>query len=306
MKKRRILLALIMLIISGISLTTATYAWFTANSNVKVEEMNVKATASGGIQISADAQNWSDSVSIAQLKAVDGNILPENSTEVKSLMPLTTIGSQTTGKFDFFLGTLDDAGSQVKLTAEDESTSTNMLAFDLYFYSASAQTVFFDKTTSVGTDTSNLEYAMRLGFLYQGNDATATASEAIKLANGTSADQKIWEPYADKHTKFAIAQLGAIDGTPQTTMGGKKITNDAYVAQNASDYFSNVTTVQTNDGVQYPTSGQVSWEFEAGINKMRVYVWIEGQDVDCEDTASLGTGLKINLGFTIKDPSTVE
>lgn len=49
MKKRRILLALIMLIISGISLTTATYAWFTANSNVKVEEMNVKATASGGI-----------------------------------------------------------------------------------------------------------------------------------------------------------------------------------------------------------------------------------------------------------------
>lgn len=306
MKKRRILLALIMLIISGISLTTATYAWFTANSNVKVEEMNVKATASGGIQISADAQNWSDSVSIAQLKAVDGNILPETSTDVKSLMPLTTIGSQTTGKFDFFLGTLDDAGSQVKLTAEDETISTNMLAFDLYFYSASPQTVFFDKTTSVGADTSNLEYAMRLGFLYQGNDATATQENAKALKNGDADDQTIWEPYADKHTKFAIAQLGAADGTPQTTMGGKKITNDAYVAQNASEYFSNVTTVQTNDGVQYPTSGQVSWEFPAGINKMRVYVWIEGQDVDCEDTASLGTGLKINLGFTIKDPSTIE
>lgn len=306
MKKRRILLALIMLIISGISLTTATYAWFTANSNVKVEEMNVKATASGGIQISADAKTWSDQVSITDLKAAGGNILPESTTDVKSLMPLTTVGTNgTTGAFDFYLGTLDDAGSLVKLTKETEATSTNMLAFDLYFYSATAQTVFFDKTTSVGADSSNLEYAMRLGFLYQGNDATATQETAKALKNGDADDQTIWEPYADKHTKFAIAQLGAADGTPQTTLGGKGET-PSHVSTTNGTYFGSVTTVQTNDGVQYPTSEQVSWTFPAGINKMRVYVWIEGQDVDCEDTASLGTGLKINLGFTIKDPNTIE
>ena len=69
MKKRRILLALIMLIISGISLTTATYAWFTANRAVSVQEIDVKAQASGGIQISADAEKWSNEVTINELTA---------------------------------------------------------------------------------------------------------------------------------------------------------------------------------------------------------------------------------------------
>ena len=36
----------------------------------------------------------------------------------------------------------------------------------------------------------------------------------------------------------------------------------------------------------------------AGITKVRVYMWIEGQDVDCENTAS-GTDISYNLQFTI-------
>ena len=35
------------------------------------------------------------------------------------------------------------------------------------------------------------------------------------------------------------------------------------------------------------------------INKLKVYAWIEGQDVDCENGAS-GTGISFNLGFTIE------
>lgn len=308
MKKRRILLALIMLIISGISLTTATYAWFTANSTVKVEDMNVKATASGGIQISADAKSWSDQVSIAQLKAIATNIVPDTTTTAAtSLMPLTTVGTNNgTGAFDFYLGTLDNAGSQVKLTKVDESESTNLLAFDLYFYLATTQTVYFNSNTSVGTDNHNLQYAMRIGFLYQGYDPTATPDTALDLAEGDSNDQIIWEPYSNKHTSYVIAQDKAEDGTTYTTLGGKQSTGENYVDTDASAYFESVETVKTTDQQSYPDSEKVSWEFKAGINKMRVYVWIEGQDVDCEDTASLGDGLKISLGFTIKDPKTVE
>ena len=126
MKKRRILLALIMLIISGISLTTATYAWFTANQKVTVEQVDVKATASGGIQISADAANWSNEVSLEQLKAVGTNSIPNAAAQ-----PVSTIGvNGTTGQFDFFLGTLDDAGSQVNLATEAEGNG-NVVAFDL-------------------------------------------------------------------------------------------------------------------------------------------------------------------------------
>ena len=34
-----------------------------------------------------------------------------------------------------------------------------------------------------------------------------------------------------------------------------------------------------------------------GISKVRVYVWVEGQDVDCENNAA-GTDFELNLNFT--------
>ena len=34
------------------------------------------------------------------------------------------------------------------------------------------------------------------------------------------------------------------------------------------------------------------------ITKVRVYVWIEGQDVDNYDFAALGHSIKVNFGFT--------
>ena len=34
------------------------------------------------------------------------------------------------------------------------------------------------------------------------------------------------------------------------------------------------------------------------ITKLRVYVWIEGQDVDNYDFASLGAKISVNFGFT--------
>ena len=299
MKKRRILLALIMLIISGISLTTATYAWFTANQKVTVEQVDVKATASGGIQISADAANWSNEVSLEQLKAVGTNKIPDTAAQ-----PVSTIGvNGTTGQFDFFLGTLDDAGSQVNLAAEAEGNG-NVVAFDLYFYTATAKTMRFDATTAVtaknAENDKNLKYSMRIGFLYQGNTPTSVAATAIALKNGTSANQKIWEPYADVHTDYATNQLSANGVMP--TMGAKAATApDTYVAMNNDTYFKSITAteglVTTNNGVNYPTS--VTWSLSPGISKIKVYIWIEGQDIDCEDTASLGAGFSTTLGFTI-------
>ena len=34
------------------------------------------------------------------------------------------------------------------------------------------------------------------------------------------------------------------------------------------------------------------------ITKVRVYVWIEGQDVDNYDFAQLGSAISVNFGFT--------
>ena len=310
MKKRRILLALIMLIISGISLTTATYAWFTANQDVSVEQIDIQATSSGGIQISADAENWSNVVSLSDLRAVNektdlgiNNYIPDIATN-KSLKPVTTIGvNGTTGQFDFFLGELNQAGDNVKLTAESESTG-NLVAFDLYFYSATEQTVYFDGGTGVtakdDADDAKLKSSMRVGFLFQGNEASNPAT-ARSNKKGTVDDQVIWEPNATTHTQYAIDQLGAEDGKATETMGGKQATGTSYVDTTSETYFTKITSdlglvTSTIDEV-YPST--LSWNLAAGINKFRVYIWIEGQDIDCEDTASLGAGITAKLAFTI-------
>lgn len=310
MKKRRILLALIMLIISGISLTTATYAWFTANRAVSVEEIDVRAQASGGIQISADATNWSNEVTLADLKA-DGLLDVTNFIPTAALRPVTTIGVNTkTGAFDFYLGELNDAGDKVKLTsvADDDG---HYVAFDLYFYSATAQTIEFNAGTQVLAKNvtgsgdavdAGLKSSVRVGFLVQGNDPTATPSTATGLANGTVSNQTIWEPNADIHTEYAVNMLGA--SGVMTTYGGKAAASDP-VAMDSSNT-TNFQAVNTDLGLKTSTETGVYpegtiFEFSAGITKVRVYVWIEGQDIDNEDTASLGTGVGVNLNFKIAD-----
>ena len=38
----------------------------------------------------------------------------------------------------------------------------------------------------------------------------------------------------------------------------------------------------------------------AGVTKMRIYMWIEGQDIDCENYAT-GASISYNLQFAITD-----
>lgn len=312
MKKRRILLALIMLIISGISLTTATYAWFTANRAVSVQEIDVKAQASGGIQISADAEKWSNEVKIDDLLAKGlsekgiHNYIPTT-----ALKPVTTVGvNNKTGAFDFYLGELNDAGDKVTLTSIADD-SKNYVAFDLYFYSATPQTIEFnagtqvvaknvDTPASAATDTG-LKSSVRVGFLVQGNDPTATPATSRALASGVAKDQTIWEPNADIHTDYAKNMLGA-SGIMTTYGGIAEGVAVGMTAANTTNFKAVDTGLKTSTQAQVYPSGTI-FSFEAGITKVRVYVWLEGQDIDNEDTASLGTGVGVMLKFKIAGSS---
>ena len=42
------------------------------------------------------------------------------------------------------------------------------------------------------------------------------------------------------------------------------------------------------------------FSLKAGITKVRMYMWIEGQDVDCEDDAS-GSNIAFDLQLTVKE-----
>lgn len=204
----------------------------------------------------------------------------------------------------------DETGNAVTLTSVEDDAN-NYVAFDLYFYSATEQTIVFNEGTQViaknvdtpGSEASDkgLKSSVRVGFLVQGNDPTSTPATAKALATGTTATQTIWEPNADIHTEYATNMSGATG--VMAYMGGKAAATDPVAMTNTTN-FETITAGTHNlktstEATKFP-AGTI-FSFQPGITKVRVYIWLEGQDVDNEDTASLGTGVGVKLNFKLAD-----
>ena len=67
--------------------------------------------------------------------------------------------------------------------------------------------------------------------------------------------------------------------------------SDTYFGQATVDY---KTTAESTSTIEFA-------QLKAGVTKIRVYMWVEGQDVDCENSAS-GTEIKFDLQFTATAP----
>ena len=295
-----------MLIITAVSLTTASYAWFSNNAVVTLAGLDVNVTAADGIQVSTDASTWKASLAIAD---ITDNAYTGNTNQVPSILaPVSTIGSQATGTFAMFDGTIVE-GSTSTLTAaaaaaEADGSTGNYVAFDLFIKSAIAQNIYLDTDSGIdATGTSvGLEYATRMAFFNQGTDATSTPATARALELGTSATQTFFEPNALTHTTYALAN-GATDGVKEPYYGVKAIGTGLSLdpAAEALDttHFSAMTTITPDtDTTPYEKiAGNVVFQVSAGITKVRVYIWMEGQDIDCENSVSLGTGVTVNIKF---------
>ena len=151
--------------------------------------------------------------------------------------------------------------------------------------------------------TVGLEWATRVAFFDQGNDATNTPATARALAAGTSASQVIWEPNALTHTVAS----GLTNGVKDTYYGVKTADTGLTVvkseqqtdAEGAAVNFGTISKITLDtDLTPFETiPGNIIFTVEPGINKIRVFIWIEGQDGDCENSISLGAG---NISATIK------
>ncbi len=182
-----------------------------------------------------------------------------------------------------------------------------------------------------------LEYAARYAFVIEGNTAaTNPASTAQALTGGTSS--LIIEPNYDAHTSSAVTTTqqyynftinAASSGeNPVDYVGVKAPISTPIILKNtnpggaetghpSSTYFEAVPTANIKKtNVAYSDASNANFSYygrgatdsklvklftlSEGVTKVRVYMWIEGQDVDCENNAS-GAYLTYNLGLTIQD-----
>lgn len=326
-KKRRILLALLLILFTGSILTASTYAWFTSNRTVRVETIDVQVTTANGLQVSTDAINWKTIITNEDLTntlangfGYSGNTnqlpLKNSSATVK---PVSTAGTVNNGKINMYLGNLrnDATGNPVLTTTKSTETKGNrgdFVVFDLFFQVTQNTEVRLAQGSDVkiSQNTSSdkgLKSAARVAWLNLGNVGINDTPEAAQGLNaGTTV--KIWEPNNNTHTTAAINDAMSVYGL--TITNNQQVGSYYGVDKEFTDVsLRNLSTETIGDKfvavtptIKSPVGGvaaDTEWfTLAAGVTKVRFYLWIEGQDVDCENNAS-GDAIGYQMSFTIHD-----
>lgn len=311
---RRILILFIMLLITAVSVAGTSYAWFTANKTVTVGTLTVNVEAQNGIQISADGTNWKSTVQTEDLRAVHNTTYPTSVNQLPAdVEPVSTTGEVVDGKMNMYYGeVVANTDGENILTAvketDTEGATGKYIAFDLFFKVTAATDIFLTPNSGVKTEDvqdKGIKNASRYGFVILGNTtAGASVSEIQGLNTGTTT--RIWEPNYDVHSAAAVAHARDTYGVTTTETGGTLIPysgvkapittdNNVIVRQTTPqaytttypDYFANVTPSYTT--ITGFSENQQIFSLQAGVTKVRIYMWVEGQDVDCENDASGGT-----------------
>lgn len=316
-KNNRLFFILIWFFFTAILLSTSTYAWFTANRVVSINSLNVHVAAQGGVEISADASNWKSILQIEDLISVHEESYPTSVNQIPSLMEPVSTGKEidsSTGFMKMYLGTATNNidGDYILNTTRsieeegngDESTG-KFIAFDIFLRVNQETELYLTSNSGVkyqGEVDTGIANATRVAFVNEGTLPAGTAPADIQaLKSGSYGSTYIWEPNYDVHTVTGISNAYDVYGIYTTATNANRISYDGVIAEmglvddillkNAKS--SNYPHLFRPVNIDYATKAEFT-EFEKvftlpmGITKMRVYMWIEGQDVDCENNASYG------------------
>ena len=318
-RRKKILIAILAILFTGIILSASTYAWFTANRNVRVDTININAVASNGIQISTDAVNWKPVVNSTDIQNATNNYAAAVNKLPADLNPVSTIGEidSTTGYMKMFLGTVEPSGTSYALTAqrEIESSSTgyddanaNFVVFDLFFKVSTSAPVYLSPDSQVtvhtGSTDKGLQNAARVAFINEGNVPVGTAETQAQTKKDGSG-LIIWEPNYTTHNQSGVDNAKNTYGKTSFTSTSSDdpyygvkadISTPVALTSTDSNLFGSVNpTIKTPTG---NTSYNNFFTLSAGVTKVRVYMWVEGQDVDCENNAS-GASFDVVMSFSL-------
>jgi predicted ribosomally synthesized peptide with SipW-like signal peptide len=311
--KKKVTSLILLLLLSIVMLGTTTYAWFTANQVVTINSINVKVEASNGLQISTNAAQWKSVITNSDILAGYTGSVNQFPIYVTNVSTDSTV-DQTTGRLNMYravVGNDATTGDYNIYTAKETDTAGstgNYVAFDIFLRVDKTQTIYLTSDSDVvakeGTEDRGLKNAARIAFVTLGHgESTDSVSALTGLRNNVSAKALIWEPNADAHTQMvsdtvapeygvtlvagANTQYYGVNKVIPTPTNLKELVNGT----NTSD------ATLVNPGIVTKEVNSVykeAFDLAAGVTKMRIYMWIEGQDIDCENNAT-GSDIEFNL-----------
>lgn len=263
--KKKLISAIAMLTVSAVTLSTATYAWFTMNKEVSVTGMQLKAQATDGIVISGDNKaTWTTDWDVEMTAGV-------------VLYPTSTDGSKTPTWAVAYSKDFDDANkNQTGSGAYTDLTIT-------YDASLASGTTFTAGVDGVGKAASpNRNYVLKKTFWIKStgeNDWTTglnvdevTASVADTSGSGSGNLNKalrvlmvIYDGTGAAKDSFIYAPMDGYDNSIKYKNGSSL----TLIAHNTAHDVDGITTIPNTD---------------ANALKVEMYMYYEGEDTNCKSS----------------------
>lgn len=319
---------------SAILIIVATYAWLSASLNVKIKFFDLVVASDSGLFISLDGVNFGSEIEITLDTVIRdlNKTYPHHTNQWAGagLWPVSTIGIKDANqdRFNVFKGEIVKYRHYQErkkylatfLIGEPEANTINQyIAFDLFLKNISGSpkndNLFLLEDTFVELDEkisdddkkamSGIVDSMRFGFIKIGSVATTEPVSVIQnIKCNNNCQMVIFEPNGTSHSAVAIekaAELGVIikDGEYVPTYAvikeGERLEHpNGHIGSGFpldSEHFALQETIKETDLIK------PIFEIPHGITKMRIYVWLEGQDIDSLETTSRGAALGIGINL---------
>ena len=333
--RKKAIIVLVVTFLIAVILIFATYAWFSASLNVKVKFFDLKVSTDTGLFISLDGINFSDAIEVSResiienLKATYPN--HTNQWAVNGLWSVSTNGipDSNSSKFAVYSGAMrkftdrERRGQRYLNTyLVDESypsEANKYVAFDVFFKNASGSPkkdnlyispmtyIGFDSTASQETieNMQDILNTLRVGIVKIGETSTKADPKTIQnLQCNNECMSVIYEPYSLDHNAESVNAVAGfnINLQDQTYVPTYGVIKEGRFLDHKSGFVNSGVDLDTEHfSLQHTIFEQdfsePIFQVPNGITKARVYVWIEGQDVDALEVFSEGAPIYLNLEF---------
>ena len=322
----------LIIFVFGILLIFSSYAWFSTNLNVKIKTFNMIVAKNSDLTISFDGVNFDRSIELSKEVIYDNlaNTYPNHLSQwpENGLIPVSSPGitNSNTAIFDMYEtnGVLyqrkakDKGFLWTKLSDQSKPREFNYyLAFDVFIKNETGSPIsdnlYFDNTTQivasgeVSEEMEGLLNSFRIGIVKIGSvGLDASVSEIQNISCNNACESVIYEPNSRVHTDLSIERaskygVNLVSGAEFPTYAYKKAGGPIFVENSVSgsanldyEYFVLQKTIDDYE------LDEPLFQIPNGITKARIYVWIEGQDIDSLETNSDGTAVEISINF-VKD-----
>ena len=310
----------------GVLLIFSAYAWFYASLDVQVKFINLVVSKKNGLFISLDGIDFDSSVQISKENLINNlkNTYPNNNSQWAEygLYPVSSLGipDSDSTQFDIYYASgfsVDSINKKSYLTTRKSKElypddNKNYIAFDLFLKNITGSPVsdnlYIDEGTNVIVDEGNTEQiqglvnSVRMGFVKIGTvPRNSTVEEIQNMECNNNCEMVIYEPNSTAHTELSIERakkygINLMNGQYYPTIAVAKEMNFYEISEvikgNPSENFK---LQETRFSIDEPI-----FELPDGITKIRVYVWLEGQDIDSLETRSEGADVSVMINL-IKD-----